>query len=146
MKGPSDETNETKFLQMASGASTNAALRCLFTRKLKQSSFDPTKRNYSVEVTSGKKSLAESSRLTDEDQRVIGAFNPLIVINSISDVKVLPEQRNNGSIKATSQTIRTTVSSMSSNAKRTLPLELEAMKKQDEIDEQLAAASRKAEI
>ena len=67
------------------------------------------------------------------------------MIKSISDVKVLPEQSNKGSVKATSKSNRTTASSKSSNAKRIL-LELEAMKKQDEIDEQLAAARRKAEI
>ena len=68
------------------------------------------------------------------------------VIKSINDVKVLPEQSNNGSFKATSKSNRTTVSSKSSNAKRILLLELEAMKKQNEIDEQLAAARRKAEM
>ena len=68
------------------------------------------------------------------------------MIKSISDVKVLPEQSNKGSVKATSKSNRTTASSKSSNAKRILLLELEAMKKQDEIDEQLAAARRKAEI
>ena len=61
-------------------------------------------------------------------------------------MKVLPEQSNNGSFKATSKSNRTTVSSKSSNAKRILLLELEAMKKQNEIDEQLAAARRKAEM
>ena len=99
-----------------------------------------------MEITSEKKSLAQSSRLTDEDRRVVGASNHFDVINSISDVKVLLEQRNNGSVKVTSKTNRTTVSSKSLNAKRTPPLELEAMTKQDENDEQLAAARHKSEI
>ena len=68
------------------------------------------------------------------------------MIKSISDVKVLPEQSNKRSVKATPRSNRTTASSKSSNAKRTLLLELEAMKKQDEYDERLAAARRKAEI
>ena len=131
---------------MTSGVSTNAAIRCPQTRKLKQSSFNPTKRNCSVEVTSENKSLAQSNRVFDEERRVVGAANTCDVIKSISDVKVLPEQSNNGSVKATSKSNRTTVSSKSSNAKRILLLELEPMKKQDEIDEQLAAARRKAEI
>ena len=59
---------------------------------------------------------------------------------------MLPQQSNNTSAKATSKSNRTTASSESSNAKRILLLELEAMKKQDEIDEQLAAARCKAEI
>ena len=146
MKGPKDETDKTKLRQEASGTSTNAAMRCTQTRKLKQSSFNPTKRNCSLEVASEMKSLAQSSRVTEEERRVVGASNPSDVIKSIWDVKVLPEQSNRGSVKATSKSNRTTASSKSSNAKRILLLELEAMKKQDEIDEQLAAARRKAEI
>ena len=146
MKGPKDETDKTKLRQEASGTSINAAMRCTQTRKLKQSSFNPTKRNCSLEVASEMKSLAQSSRVTEEERRVVGASNPSDVIKSIWDVKVLPEQSNKGSVKATSKSNRTTASSKSSNAKRILLLELEAMKKQDEIDEQLAAARRKAEI
>ena len=146
MKGPKDETDKTKLRQEASGTSTNATMRCTHTRKLKQSSFNRTERNGSVEATCEKKPLTQSSRVTDEERRVVGASNPSDVIKSISDVKVLPEQSNKGSAKATSKNNRTTASSKSSNAKRILLLELEAMKKQDEIDEQLAAARRKAEI
>ena len=146
MKGPKDETDKTKLRQEASGTSTNAAMRCTQTRKLKQSSFNRTKRNCSEEAASEMKSLAQSSRVTEEERRVVGASNPSDVIKSIWDVKVLPEQSNKGSVKATSKSNRTTASSKSSNAKRILLLELEAMKIQDEIDEQLAAARRKAEI
>ena len=146
MKGPKDETHKTKLRQEASGTSTNATMRCTHTRKLKQSSFNRTERNGSVEATKEKKSLTQSSRVTDEECRVVGASNPSDVIKSISDVKVLPEESNKGSVKATSRSNQTTASSKSSNAKRILLLELEAMKKQDEIDEQLAAARRKAEI
>ena len=146
MKGPKDETDKTKLRQEASGTSTNAAMRCTQTRKLKQSSFNPTKRNCSLEVASEMKSLAQSSRVTEEERRVAGASNPSDVIKSIWAVKVLPEQSNKRSVKATSRSNRTTASSKSSNAKRILLLELEAMEKQDEIDEQLAAARRKAEM
>ena len=146
LKGPKDKTNKTKFRQMSSGISANAAMRCPYTRKLKQSSFNPTKRNCSVEATSENKSLAQSSRVTEEERRVVGASNPSDVNKLFSDVKVLPEQSNKGSVKATSMSNVTTASPKSSNAKRILLLELEAMKKQDEIDEQLAAARRKAEI
>ena len=146
MKGPKDETDKTKLRQEASGTSTNAAMRCTQTRKLKQSSFIPTKRNCSLEVASEMKSLAQSSRVTEEERRVVGASNPSDVIKSIWDVKVLPEQSNKGSVEATSKSNRTTASSKSSNSKRILLLELEATKIQDEIDEQLAAARRKAEI
>ena len=100
LKGPKDETNKTKHRQVTIGVSTNAAMRCTHTRKLKQSSFNPTKRNCSVEVTSENISLTQSNRVTDEERRVVGAANTCVVINSISDVKVLPEQSNNGSVKA----------------------------------------------
>ena len=96
-----------------------------------------------MEATSEKKSFAQSSRVTDEERRIDGVSNPSDVIKSIGDVKVLPEQSNNGSVKATSKSNRTTASSKSSNAKRILLLELEAMKKQDKIDEQLAAEDTK---
>ena len=146
LKCPKDETDKTKLRQVASGTSTNETMRCPHTRKLKQSSFNPTKRNCSLEVASEMKSLAQSSRVTEEERRVVGTSNPSDVIKSIRDVKVLPEQSNKGSVKATSKSNRTTASSKSSNAKRILRLDLEAMKKQDEIDERLAAARRKAEI
>ena len=146
LKCPKDETDKTKLRQVASGTCTDTTMRCTQTRKLKQSSFNPTKRNGSEEATSEMKSLTQSRRVTEEERRVVGASNPSDVIKSISDVKVLPEQSNKGSVKATSKSNRTTASSKSSNAKRKLLLELEAMKKQDEIDEQLAAARRKAEI
>ena len=146
LKCPKDETDKTNLRQVASRISTDATLRCAHTRKLKQSSFNRTKCNCSVEVTSEKKSLGQSSRVTDEERRVVGGSNPSDVIKSISDVKLLPEQSNCGSVKATSKSNRTTASSKSSNAKRIILLKLETMKKQDEIDEQLAAARRKAEI
>ena len=128
LKGPKDGTNKTKHRQVTIGVSTNAAMRCPHTRKVKQSSFNPTTLNCSVEVTSENKSLAQSNRVTDEERRVVGAANPCVVIKSISDVRVLPEQSNNGSVKTSSKSNRTTVSSKSSNAKRLLLLELEAMK------------------
>ena len=146
LKCPKDETDKTKLRQVASGTCTDATMRCTHTRKLKQSSFKRTERNGSVEATKEKKSLTQSSRVTDEECRVVGASNPSDGIKSISDVKVLPEESNKRSVKATSRSNQTTASSKSSNAKRILLLELEAMKKQDEIDEQLAAARRKAEI
>ena len=67
MKGPKNETNKTKHRQMTSGASTNAASRYHHLKKLKQCSFNPTKRNFTVEATSENKSLAQSSRATDEE-------------------------------------------------------------------------------
>ena len=137
LKSPKNETDKTKLHQVANGMSTEATMRCTHTRKLKQSSFNRTKRNCSMEATSEKTSLAQSSRVTDEKRRVVGASNPSVVIKPISDVKMLPEQSNKGSVKATPKSNITTASSKSSNAKRIFLLELEAMTKQDEIDEQL---------
>ena len=146
LKGPKDETNKTKLRHVTSEASTNAAMRCPHTRKLSQTSFNPTKRKCSVEVTSEKKSLSHTSRVTDEERRVIGVSNTSDAINSIKDVKMLPEQIDNSSVKAASKSNRSTVSSKSSNAEQILLLEWEAMKKQYEIDEQLAAKKRQAKI
>ena len=75
------------------------------------------------------KSLPQSSRVTDEELQVVEVVevsNPSDVINSVSDVKVLPEQSNNGSVKATLKSNRTSIRSKSSNAKQILLLELEA--------------------
>ena len=146
LKNPKHGTDKKRLRQVASGTCTDATMRCTYTRKLKQSSFNPTKRNCSVEATSENKSLAQSSRVTEEERRVVGASNPSDVIKSISDVKVFTEQSNKRSVKATPRSNRTTTSFKSSNAKRILLLELEAMKKQDEYDERLAVARRKAEI
>ena len=146
LKSANAATNKTKVRRVASGTSTNAAMRCPHTRKLKQSIFNPTKRNCSVYVTSDIKSPAQSSRVADAERRVVGAANPSEVIKSMSDVKALPEQSNNGSVKATSKSNRTSVSSKSLSAKRILLLELEALKNKEEIDEQLSAARRKFEI
>ena len=77
---------------------------------------------------------------------VVGASNGSDAINSITDVKVLPEQTNKGSDKLTSKSNKSTVSSKSSNAKRILFVELKAVKKQDEIAEQLAAKKRQVGI
>ena len=56
------------------------------------------------------------------------------------------EENDNKSVKAASKSNKSTVSSNSLNASHILLLELEAMKKQDEIDEQLAAKELQAEI
>ena len=89
------------------------------------SSFNRTKRNCSVEKNSEKDSLVPSTRVTGEEQRVVGACNGSDAINSINDVNVLPEQTSKGSDKVTSKSNRSTDSSKSSNAKRILLLGLE---------------------
>ena len=58
----------------------------------------------------------------------------------------LPEERDQCACKAHSKGNRTSVRSKSTTTKRVMLLELEAMKKQEEIDEQLAAQKRQAEI
>ena len=123
LQGPKDKTDKTKLRRVASGISTDATMSCTYTRKLKQNSFNRTKRSCSVEATCEKKSLTQSSKVTDEERRILGV-----------------------SSKTNSKSNRTTASSKSKSAKRILLLEMEAMKKQDEIDEQLAAATRKAKI
>ena len=64
----------------------------------------------------------------------------------VNEVNSLPEERDQRASKAHSKGNRTSVSSKSTTTKRVMLLELEAMKKQEEIDEQLAAKKRQAEI
>ena len=64
----------------------------------------------------------------------------------VNEVNSLPEERDQCASKAHSKGKRTSVSSKSTTTKRVVLLELEAMKKQEEIDEQLAAKKRAAEI
>ena len=64
----------------------------------------------------------------------------------VNEVNSLPEERDQCASKAHSKGNRTSVSSKSTTTKRVMLLELEARKKQDKIDEQLAAKKRKAEI
>ena len=64
----------------------------------------------------------------------------------VNVVNSLPEERDQCASKAHSMGIRTSVSSKSTTTKRVMFLELEAMKKQKEIDEQLTAKKRQAEI
>ena len=64
----------------------------------------------------------------------------------VNEVNSLPEERDQCASKAHSKGNRTSVSSKSTTTKRVMLLELEAMKKQEEIDEQLAAKKREVEI
>ena len=64
----------------------------------------------------------------------------------VNEVTSLPEERDQCTSNVHSKGNRTAVSSMSSNAKPVLLPKLEAMKKQEEMDEQLAAKKRQVEI
>ena len=64
----------------------------------------------------------------------------------VNEVNSLPEERDQCASKAHSKGNRTSVSSKSTTTKRVMLMELEAMKKQEEIDEQLAAKKRQTEI
>ena len=72
---------------------------------------------------------------------------PYSFVNScVNEVNSLPEERDQCASMAHSKGNRTSVSSKSTTTKRVMLLELEAMKKQEEIDEQLAAKRRQGEI
>ena len=64
----------------------------------------------------------------------------------VNEVNWLPEERDQCASKAHSKGNRTSASSKSSTTKRVMLLELESMKKQEEIDEQLAVKKHQAEI
>ena len=63
-----------------------------------------------------------------------------------NEVNSLPEERFQCASKAHSKGNRTSVSSKSTTTKRVMLLELDAMKKQEKIDEKLVAKKRQAEI
>ena len=76
-----------------------------------------------------------------------GTDGPYSFVNRcVSEKNSPPEERDQCASKAHSKGNITSVSSKSTTTKRVTLLELEAMKKQEEIDEQLAAKNRQAEI
>ena len=64
----------------------------------------------------------------------------------VNEVNWLPDLGDQCASKANSKGNRTSVISKSTTKKRVMLLELEAMEKQEEINEQLAAKNRQAEI
>ena len=90
----------------------------------------------------------DTSHQNDANEEVAqDTVGPKSFVNRCNnEVTSLPEERGRRASKAHSKGNRTAVSSKSSNAKRVFLLELEAMKKQEEMDEQLAAKKFQAEI
>ena len=87
------------------------------------------------------------SRDTSNEEETQGTVGPNSFVNRcVNEVNSLPGERYQCASKTHSRGNRTSVSSKSTTTKRVMLLELEAMKKQDEIDEQLAAKKRQAEI
>ena len=80
----------------------------------------------------------------DGAQGTVGSIS--FVNRCVNEVNSLPGERYQCANKAHSKGNRTSISSKSTTTKRAMLLELEAMEKQDEIDEQLAAKKRQAEI
>ena len=87
------------------------------------------------------------SRDTSNEEETQGTVGPNSFVNRcVNEVNSLPGERYQCASKTHSRGNRTSVSSKSTTTKRVMLLELEAMKKQDEIDEQLDAKKRQAEI
>ena len=81
------------------------------------------------------------------EEETQGTVGPNSFVNRcVNEVNSLPGERYQCASKTHSRSNRTSVSSKSTTTKRVMLLELKAMKKQDEIDEQLAAKKRQAEI
>ena len=81
------------------------------------------------------------------EETVDVAIGPNSFVNRcVNEVNSLPQGRDQCASKAHSKGNRTSVSSKSTTTKRVMLLELEAMEKQEEFDEQLAAKKREAEI
>ena len=93
------------------------------------------------------KSRDTSPQKNANEEEAQGTVGPNSFVNRcVNEVNSLPEERYQCASKRHSRGNRTSVSSKSTATKRVMLLELEAMKKQDEIDEQLAANKRQAEI
>ena len=93
------------------------------------------------------KSLDTSPQKNANEEMAQNTDGPYSFVNRcVNEVNSLPEERDQCASKAHSKGNRTSVSSKSTTTKRVMLLELEAMKKQEEIDEQLAAKKRQAEI
>ena len=76
-----------------------------------------------------------------------GTGGPYSFVNRcVNEVNSLPEERYLFASKAHSKGNRISVSSKSTTTKRVMLLELEAMKKQEEIGEKIAAKKRQVEI
>ena len=89
----------------------------------------------------------DTSQKTANEEVAQGTDGPYSFVNRcVNEMNSLPEERDQCASKAHSKGKRTSVSSKSTTTKRVMLLELEAMKKQEEIYEQLAAKKRQAEI
>ena len=88
-----------------------------------------------------------SSQKKANEEVAQGTDGPYSFVNRcVNEVNSLREESDQCASKAHSKGNRTTVSSKSTTTKRVMLLGLEAMKKQEEIDEHLAAKKRLAEI
>ena len=93
------------------------------------------------------KSRDSSPQKDANEETAKGTIGPNSFVNRcVDEVNSVPEGRDQCASKAHSKGNRTSVSSKSTTTKRVMLLELESMKKQEEIDEQLAAKKREAEI
>ena len=93
------------------------------------------------------KSRDTSPQKNANEEETQGSVGPNSFVNRcVNEVNSLPGERYQCASKTRSRGNITSVSSKSTTTKQVMLLELEAMKKQDEIDEQLAAKKRQAEI
>ena len=93
------------------------------------------------------KSRDTSPQKNANEEVAQGIDRPYLFENRcVNEVNSLPEERDQCANKAHSKGNRTSVKSKSTTTERVMLLELEAMKTQEEIDEQLAAMKRQAEI
>ena len=84
--------------------------------------------------------------INDKVQKFVGKSNPMGAFNSISDEKSLPGERDHWVSNSRSTSNRTSVSFMSSKAKRELFLVLEVKRKRGTTDEQQDAKKFQAEL
>ena len=100
--------------------------------------------NWQEQQLKSRDTSPQKSANGDGAQSTIG---PISFVNRcVNEVNSLPGERYQCASKTHSMGNRTSASSKSTTTNRVMLLELEAMKEQDKIDEQLAAKKRQAEI
>ena len=123
LKCPIDGTTALKLSRMTNRKSTDAAMRCPRTRKLRQSSVHQAKQSCLKKTASEKESLTRSRRTNEQEPCCVKGDSVSEMENPVNDETSLPEEKVKVSDKTDRQIQmdnRATVSSKESNEERSV--------------------------
>ena len=123
LKCPIDGTTALKQSQVANRTSTDAAMRCPRTRKLRQSRVHQAKQSCLKKTASEKESLTRSRRTNEQEPCCVKGDSVSEMENPVNDETSLPEEKVKVSDKTDRQIQmdnRATVSSKESNEERSV--------------------------